>query len=163
MNLDSETKLVEAARNGRKMFQATGCTQCHSGPFYADGLRLSFSDMGNPHERGCRFEGDEGWVHVDRGGIKADPPSLLKVALRPGELRLHKSKHHQGDFIDSIKTRRDPVAPVEAGHLASMFGLISEVAGRTGRKLDWDPTAERFIDDDANRLLARPLRAPWTL
>jgi hypothetical protein len=31
------------------------------------------------------------------------------------------------------------------------------------RKLRWDPTAERFIDDQqANRLLSRAIRAPWS-
>jgi predicted dehydrogenase len=131
---------------------------------YADGLRLSYSDTGHPHEQGCRFEGDEGWVHVDRKGIQADPESLLDVSIRADELRLHESSNHTGDFVESVRSRRDPVAPVEAGHLASTLGLLADIAARVERKLRWDPGSERFIgDDEANRLLARPLRAPWVL
>jgi hypothetical protein len=35
---------------------------------------------------------------------------------------------------------------------------------KVGRTVKWDPTAQRFRDDDeANALLARPLRSPWRL
>jgi hypothetical protein len=38
------------------------------------------------------------------------------------------------------------------------------MAIRLGRKLRWDPAREAFVgDDEANRLLDRPMRAPWTL
>jgi len=33
-----------------------------------------------------------------------------------------------------------------------------------GRKLVWDPVAERFVgDEEANRLLDPPMRPPWHL
>ena len=131
---------------------------------FADGLRMSFSDSGHPHKQGCRFEGERGWVHVNRRGISAEPASLLKVALKPNDVHLHESRHHQGDFLAAVRTRRDPVSPVEAGHVASTLGLLGDVAARVGRKLKWDPAAERFVGaPDANRLLSRPMRSPWTL
>ncbi len=131
---------------------------------FADGLRMSFSDTGHPHKQGCRFEGEKGWVHVNRGGISAEPASLLKVTLKPSELHLHHSTHHQGDFLKAVRTRRDPVAPVEAGYVASALGLLGDVAARVSRKLKWDWTAGHFVGDAAaNRLLARTLRSPWTL
>ncbi|OHB74414.1 MAG: hypothetical protein A2Z25_16570 [Planctomycetes bacterium RBG_16_55_9] len=43
---------------------------------------MSYSDTGNPNEQGCQFEGDEGWVHVNRSGIWAEPESLLFVDNR---------------------------------------------------------------------------------
>ena len=131
---------------------------------YADGLRLSYSDTGHPHAQGCRFDGDKGWVHVNRGGIKAEPASLLTAAIRPNEIHLHESNHHESDFIRSVKSRRDPAAPVEAGCKASYFGMLADIAARVQRKVRWAPEAERFVaDDEANRLLTRPLRAPWSL
>ena len=131
---------------------------------YASGLRMSFTDTGHPNAQGCRFEGEEGWVHVNRGGIHAEPASLLKVALRPSELRLYESTHHQADFVRAVRAGRDPVAPVEAGHRASYFGMIADIAGRVRRKVRWDPKAEQFVGDaEANRLLTRPMRSPWTL
>ncbi|NQT86395.1 Gfo/Idh/MocA family oxidoreductase [bacterium] len=130
---------------------------------FESGLRLSYSDTGHPHAQGCRFEGDAGWVHVNRRGISASPESLVKVALKPGETRLHESTHHQADFVAAVRANRDPVSPVEAGHVASTLGLVAEIAARTGRTLKWDWGKERFDDERANRQLSRALRSPWTL
>lgn len=131
---------------------------------YASGLKMTYSDVGNPNKIGCTFEGDKGWVYVDRAGIWAEPKSLLDVKLKPDETRLHESNSHHGDFLQSVRTRRDPVSPVEAGHKASYLGLIAEIAIRLKRKLKWDPATEKFAnDDEANRMLARPMRAPWHL
>jgi len=131
---------------------------------YPSGLRMSFSDTGHPHAQGCRFEGDQGWVHVNRHSISAQPTSLLQLALRPNDIHLHESTHHQADFVKAVRKRSDPVAPVEAGHRASYFGMIADIAGRLRRKLVWDTAAERFVGDgEANRMLTRPMREPWTL
>ncbi len=136
-----------------------------SGEFvYPSGLKMLFSDNGHPCAQGCRFEGTEGWVHVDRGSIAADPPSLLQVTFKPDDIRLHHSDHHQADLIEAIRKRTDPVAPVEAGHLASYFGMIADIAARLNRKLKWDTASERFLaDPEADRMLVRPMREPWTL
>ena len=130
---------------------------------FARGPRLLFSDTGHPYQQGTRFRGKEGWVHVNRSGIWADPPSLLGVRLGGGDVRLQESSHHQADFFAAVRSRRDPVAPVEAGHVASTLGLVAEIAARLSRPLRWDWRTERFEDPEANRLLARTLRAPWRL
>jgi predicted dehydrogenase len=129
---------------------------------FDDGLRMSFTDTGNPLPQGTRFIGQEGWVHVNRAGIRAEPASLLDVRITPEKPGLYESNHHHADFLDSVRQRSDPVAPVEAGHVTSYLGMIAEVAGRLERELRWDPATERFVnDDDANRLLRRPMRSPW--
>ena len=141
---------------------------------YASGLKMSFTNSGNPNKQGCRFEGDEGWVHVNRRGIWAEPRSLLSVKLKPDDTHLHASPdsgtkyhgyiQHSADFLRSVRTRQDPVSPVEAGHAASTLGNVADIALRLGRKLKWDPAAGRFLgDDDANNMLSRPMRSPWTL
>jgi predicted dehydrogenase len=131
---------------------------------YASGLRMSFSDTGNPNKQGCRFEGDKGWVHVNRGGIWAEPTSLLQVKIKPDEINLYESNDHLSDFIKCVRTRSDPVSPVESGHKASCLGLITDIAARVKRKIKWDPGRERFVgDDEANRMLSRPMRSPWRL
>jgi predicted dehydrogenase len=131
---------------------------------FDDGLRMSFTDTGNPFPSGARFVGDEGWVHVDRGSIKAEPPSLLDVRIPPDRPSLYESSHHHADFLDGVLQRRDPVATVEDGYVASCLGLIAEAAGRLERELRWDPAAEQFVNDaEANRLLARSMRSPWRL
>jgi hypothetical protein len=125
------------------------------------------------NQHGCRFVGDQGWVHVNRGGIWAEPASLLTVKLKPGDTLLrHNSGNNDGpgytthtaDFFRSIRTRQDPVSPVESGQLASTLGNVSDIALRLGRKLKWDPTQDRFLgDDEANQMLSRPSRSPWTI
>ena len=131
---------------------------------YASGLRMTHTNTDNPNKQGCQFEGDEGWVHVNRKGISAEPASLLKVKIKPNEISLGDSKSHHADFIKAVQTRRDPIAPIEAGHQASYLGLVPEIACRLQRKLKWDAAQEQFIDDRrANQMLTRPMRSPWRL
>jgi len=129
------------------------------------GPLLQFHDDGSsPFGHGVRFEGDQGWVHVVRGNIKAEPKSLLEVPIKPSEEHLYRSDHHMGNFIECIKTRRDPAAPVEACHAATTATLVADIATRTGRKLTWDWSKELFVNDDiANRMLTRPMRSPWRI
>jgi len=100
---------------------------------FDDGLVMDFTDTGNPLPQGTRFVGEEGWVHVNRRGIQAEPASLLDIEIKPGEPQLYVSTNHYADFINCARQRRDPVAPVEAGHVASYVGMIAEAAGRVGR------------------------------
>ncbi|MHC4355774.1 MAG: Gfo/Idh/MocA family protein, partial [Planctomycetota bacterium] len=131
---------------------------------YASGLRMTHTNTDNPNKQGCQFEGDKGWVHVNRQGIWAEPASLLKIKLRPGETSLGDSTSHHANFLDCVRSRRDPIAPVEAGHKASYLGLLPEIACRLRRKLTWNPATEQFIDDrQANQMLTRPMRSPWHL
>lgn len=130
-----------------------------------DGLLFSFADNRHPgHQQGCRFIGDKGEVFVNRGGIWATPQSLLSVRIKPEEEHLYVSRSHHNNFLNCIRTRRDPVAPVEAGHTATTLTLISDIATRLKRKLVWDWEKEHFINDaEANSLLSRPMRSPWKL
>ena len=74
---------------------------------------------------------------------------------RQGELR---------DFLNCIKTRCSPFAPVEEEHRTASVCHLGNISMRLGRKLEWDPVGERFVaDGNANRLLWRAMRAPWHL
>jgi len=131
---------------------------------YHSGLRMTLTDDSGANKSGCRFEGDKGWVYVDRPGIWAGPESLLSVKLKAGDLHLHESNSHHRDFIESVRTRKDPVSTVEAGHKASYLGMIADISARLKRTLKWDPAEERFTGDpEANRMLSRPMRTPWRL
>jgi predicted dehydrogenase len=138
---------------------------------WQSGLKMIYTNSGNPVEQGCRFVGDEGWVHANRKGISAEPESLLNVEFKPTDTRLHASPEHSNpytahtaDFFRSIRTRQDPVSTVEEGHAASTLGNVSDISLRLGRKLRWDPAQDRFLDDDeANLMLSRAARSPWTI
>ena len=127
------------------------------------GLVLHFTDN-KKNPQGCRFIGTKGWVHVRRGGISAEPASLLQARLRPGDERLAESLDHRANWMECIRTRRDPVAPVEAGHAATTLAVVADIATRLGRKLTWNWLKERFENDEAaNRMLTRSMRPPWRL
>lgn len=138
---------------------------------WESGLKMNYSNIDNPAASGCKFIGDEGWVRADRSGIWAEPASLVDVQMKPRDKRLHASPEfenpytgHTADFFRSIRTRQDPISPVEAGHAASTLGNVSDIALRLGRKLKWDPTQDRFPDDaEANTMLSRAARSPWTV
>ncbi len=126
---------------------------------YADGVRL-IMETGDP--AGVRFEGDRGWVFVQRGAIKASDPEILKWKPGQGGVKLEQSGNHMKNFLEAVRARRDPIAPVEVGHRSNAICIMTHIAMKLGRKLAWDPKAETFTgDDEANRRLDYPHRAPW--
>lgn len=115
-------------------------------------------------DHGTAFEGTEGWVHVDRRRVKAHEESLLATEFGPDEPRLYVSDHHARNFIDCVKSRKDPISPIEAAVSGDMLCQVSDIALRLERKVTWDPVAERFRDDpEADRFLTRAMRSPWHL
>ncbi|MBN2309211.1 MAG: Gfo/Idh/MocA family oxidoreductase [Candidatus Hydrogenedentes bacterium] len=129
---------------------------------YANGvvLNMTSTDL-NPH--GVRFEGTKGWVFT-RGGIDAEPKSLLQEVFGPGETHLYESTLHERNFLDCVKSRARTITPAEVAHRSTTVGLLGGIALTLGRKLRWDPQAERFVDDaEADRLLSYTMRAPWRL
>jgi hypothetical protein len=71
-------------------------------------------------------------------------------------------KSEKRDFVDCVKTRGQTIADAEVGHRTTTLCQLGHISIQVGRKLRWDPVAERFPgDDEANRLLTRTLRSPW--
>ena len=112
----------------------------------------------------ARFEGSEGWIEAGWYQLKTYPASLKTSVIRPDEINLYKSTNHYQNFIDCVKTRRDPIAPVETGHRSTSIAHLANIAMALKDKLHWDPARERFSDNEqANRMLSRPMRPPWYL
>jgi hypothetical protein len=113
---------------------------------------------------GVYFEGSEGVVYALCGGISTQPKSILGSTIGPNEVQLYRSRGHIPDFIERVKTRGETAAPVEAAHRATSLCHLTHLAILTGRKLQWDPVKEEFLNDpDANRLLSKHMREPWRL
>ena len=166
---------------GAAEFPKAGLWDVH-GPFktealYADGVHMIVS---GEYPNGIRFEGTEGWIFVSRGNeavtasdpqsalkdaqaLAASDPSIITSVIGPRELHLEESTDHHGNWLDAIRSRRQPIAPIEVAHRSCSACLLHHIAMKTGRRLRWDPAAERFAgDDEANGMLARPQRAPYT-
>jgi predicted dehydrogenase len=140
---------------------------------YANGVTLIHMDdetsrkhplQQGGHGHGVMFLGAEGWVHVDREKMDANPKSLLKATIGPSELHLFKSDSHHANFIDAVKGRTRPAAPIDVAVRSDALCHLQQMAVKLKRKLRWDPAAEAFVgDDEANRMLDRPMREPWKL
>jgi predicted dehydrogenase len=127
---------------------------------YANGVTLITASDGH----GIRFEGPDGWVHVDRGFLETSPKELMQEQLGPGDVHLYRSPGHHEDWLNCIRTRQRPICDVEIGYKSIVVCHLGNIAIRTGRALRWDPASERFVgDDEANRWISKPYRAPWHL
>ena len=130
------------------------------------------------YPNGVRYEGTEGWIFVTRGTYTASPsdpvpageskaleasdPKILTSVIRENEIHLYKIDNQHGNWLDCIKSRKQPISPVETGHRACTVCLVNHIAMKLGRKLNWDPEKEKFINDaEADSMLSRPQRAPY--
>jgi len=130
---------------------------------YANGMVMTVANN-KQIPQGTKWYGDNGWIYVKRGKLEANPASILNEVIGPDEVHLYKSTDHKQNFLDCVKSRKDPIAPAEIAHRSISVGLLGEIAMLTEAKLKWNPEKEEFHDNDvANRLLGRSMRAPWHL
>jgi hypothetical protein len=67
-------------------------------------------------------------------------------------------------FPEAVKTRQKTGGCGEAAHRAATILHLANISIRVGRKIKYDPVAEQIVgDDEANRLVNQPMRAPWHL
>ena len=130
---------------------------------YANGVVMTCTP-GNPS---IKFIGTHGWVGNRgwRGNLEASSHKILEAQIGPQDLHLYTNPagEHR-DFLDCVRSRKDPYFPADIGHRVSTVCHLANIAIKVGRKLSWDPLAERFKDDDAaNAMLSRPMRSPWKL
>ena len=166
---------------GTAEFPSKGLWDVH-GPFkteaiYADGVHMIVS---GEYPNGIKFVGTEGWIFVSRGNeavtssdpgaklkdpkaLDAGDPKIITSVIGPDEIHLYESANQHGNWLECIKSRRQPIAPVEVGHRSCTACLIHHMAMKLKRKLYWDPVRERFKnDDEANAMLSRSQRPPYT-
>ncbi|HUS73596.1 MAG TPA: Gfo/Idh/MocA family oxidoreductase [Sedimentisphaerales bacterium] len=130
---------------------------------YDNGVKLIVTS-GTPS---LRFEGSEGWIGNRgwRAPLQASSKSILDSAIGPNEIHLYTCRAgEQRNFLDCVKSRKDCYFPPEIGQRCFTIAHIGNISMLLGRKLRWDPIKEQFInDDEANRMLSRPMRSPWHL
>ena len=123
---------------------------------YANGVVMTCKP-GNPS---IKFIGTDGWVGNSgwRGAVEASSPEILNSIIGPDEIHLYTNPEGEhDDFLKCVKSRKDPYFPVDIGHRVSTVCHLANIAIKLGRKLKWDPKAERFEDDaDANEMLSAP-------
>jgi len=132
---------------------------------YANGVEMVVAnDRQVPKGMGTVWYGEKGWVHVDRGRQATEPASLWNETIGANETRLYESRDHQQNFLNCVKSRQKTITPIEVACRSITVGLLGEIAMLLERQVRWDPVKEEFVNDpEANRMLSRPMRAPWHL
>ncbi|MEM1084509.1 MAG: Gfo/Idh/MocA family oxidoreductase [Verrucomicrobiota bacterium] len=92
--------------------------------------------------RGTKFTGENGWLHADRGKLEASDREMLRNL--PEDF-VTKVPSHQQDFINCMRSRKQPQSHAEGAHRAASFGMLGIVAMDTGQTVKWDPKAEKVV------------------
>jgi len=132
---------------------------------YDDGVELQFV-LGPDY---LVIHGERGKMMMRRNRFEVDPPELVKDGPGPEALDIWKgrgivARPHLENWLDCVRTRQTPHAPVEIGHRTVTICHLANIARELNRKLRWDPADERFVDEqEANRLVDRARRKGFEL
>lgn len=144
---------------------------------YANGVDVEILDEGR---NGVMFEGDAGRIFVNRGTVAGKPVEDLEQRPLPREeFRLYAHDNlarpprmgkldaiinHMGNFYDCVVSRETPVSDVVSQHRSVSVCHLANIAMRLGRKLQWDPHRELFVNDaEANTWLSREQRKGYEI
>jgi len=140
---------------------------------YPGSVKVHVSDK-NPN--GLKFIGDEGWIWVTREGTTtssdpvtpgqklppldaSDPRLLDEKGLK---VQLPRSSEHHTNWLESVRSRKQPLAPAAIAHRSNSACVVSWIAMKLGRPVTWDVKTESFLNDpQANAMLTRAERAPY--
>jgi predicted dehydrogenase len=134
---------------------------------YANGTVMTSEPFDEKKTKGVKFWGEKGWIEVARGYFNASDPVFMPPAAAtnvegPYETRIP----HQVNFIEAVRSRKDPVVPVEIGHSSCTVCTLGNIACELKRTIKWDPATETFVDDTdgaATKLMHYEYRSPWKL
>jgi predicted dehydrogenase len=133
---------------------------------YANGLKLVIRNDGWLPLGSCpvRFEGETGWVETaDNGKLVLSSPELL-AGQKVAEIGGYPATFHVRDFLNCVKSRRQPLANAEAACYTHIACHAANIAVFLGKKLTYDPRTNEFPgDEQANRLRSEALREPWRI
>jgi predicted dehydrogenase len=128
---------------------------------YASGVKV-LSRNGKP---GVKFIGEDGWIRCWRGGFEAHDREIFRQEVPEDGVKLYESKNHEADWLQAMRTRKDPSCPVEVGHRSNTVCVLHHISMKLdGRKLKWDPVKQQIISDpEASAMLDFEHREPWTV
>lgn len=163
---------------------------------YANGIVMTEQPYLDDNEsaQGIKFFGTNGWIEVARGYLACSDPSKVPAELAgrrpmtpaqraaaasaaqqarrteqartPAALAFEISSPHMQDFIDSVRSRENPIAPVEVGCSTNTLCCLVNIARELERPVKWNPATLSFVNDKeaaAHRLYYYKYRRPYSL
>lgn len=127
---------------------------------YTGGIQSTISSR---HTLGLKIIGSEGWVHARRGKIEASDNRWLEPEFVPGKIRIAAPPSHAANFLNSVRSREECIAPAEVAHRSITPGHLAKISAQLRKPLQWDAAAEQIVgDEQADQLLKKvEYREPW--
>ncbi|MCF7674928.1 MAG: Gfo/Idh/MocA family oxidoreductase [Akkermansiaceae bacterium] len=122
---------------------------------YADGRQILVTDTGK-NRHGVKFIHENGrdWVFC-RSELAASNRDLLRPERKDSDIKLYASRLHELNFIECIQSGKPTITPAEVAHRSTSVCHLGAICLDLGRPLEWNPTTETFVNDDAaNQRLA---------
>ena len=134
--------------------------------WYADGVKLVMRSSGWLGLGTCsaRYVGEDGWIETGDSGRMAVSDDALRGELKYFGMPGTSPTTHIAEFIDCVKTRRNPAANANVAAQSHIASHCAYIAWQLGRAVEFDPVKEEFInDEEANRMRSRAYRDGYTL
>jgi len=116
---------------------------------------------------GLAFVGNDATLVIDRSSWDLYPESSggkFKVPALPRQTGNDSHEAHLKNWLECLKTRKDPNCTIEMGRLAAVYTHMGNIALRTKSQLVWNEGSKNFGSNAAaNALLVPSYRKPWTL
>ncbi|MDX2186959.1 MAG: Gfo/Idh/MocA family oxidoreductase [Opitutaceae bacterium] len=115
---------------------------------------------------GIRFEGEDGWLYVNRGEMEYSSKVLKSMALpTQGWSPSGSATEHRQNFFDCIRSRTKPRSRIDQAHNTAMVGHLVNAALRAGAaQVKWDAASGKVVEDPAVAAQLRSnYRGPWHL
>lgn len=130
---------------------------------YDDGVIMTQRPYDEQETKGVKFWGSDGWIEVSRGRFQASDPSLDIQRDANGDISNTRHAHHL-NFIEAVRSRKDPIVPVEVGHRTCTVCTLGNIAYELKRPVRWDPRQEKFVNDaEAEKHFHREYRDGYAL
>ena len=128
---------------------------------YDNGIEVAQMEFG--HGQAVKVYGENGWIIVGRGKFLASSEEFMPNKVDTKAVYETNVPHYQ-NFIDCIRSRRDPLVPVEVGHSSCTMCTLGNIAYELDRPLEWNPIVQKFMNDvEANSKLHYEYRKPYSL
>lgn len=118
----------------------------------------------NGGEQGVQIYGENGWLKVCRGSLRASDKKFEKMDLGVEKGAYESQSAHRRIWIDAVKAHVDPNCPVETGHSSCTVCNLGNIAIQLGRPVVWNPIVQKFMNDpEATKLLHYSYREGYSL